>query len=281
MLPQPRICVNLRRLTINSLNASDLPLLQECNLDSLIVNRGSLDSLTIGFEEEALLRYGTYFMWTFMNDGGELSAASRCILEYIARAMQRRAHEVTKMLSPESLRLTSFDAKLFLEPAVSSFLNLSRLTTLALESCAGDIEALDLLSTRPDQYQFRPSQLRSLTFRAEFSSLEMVAALEGFICSLSELTDLCVLFEHIEGDNPSFSPKRILEAIGKTLKTLVIDARYGPRNYSDECTSSTSWDDTFLKSLRAICGSCSNLIELGLALDWKFLSSSELTAYQV
>ena len=263
-------CLNLRSLTITSLNTSDATIWEDSHFNLLLGSIRSLESLTIGFEEEALLGYETSTMMRYCVDGGMLSVASEIVVNYIVSEMQRHADNVSDLLTPESLRLTSFDFGIWLEPSVAFFLDLSCLTTLALESCTGVIEALHLLATRRDHYRFRPSRLRSLTIRAELSSLELMAALDGFICSLSELTDLCLLLESVDGANLSFSPERILNATGRTLKTLIIEGRFGSRRLSNVCTS---WPTSF-ESLYPICNSCPNLVELGMALDWKFLSSS-------
>ena len=269
MLPQHETCLNLRSLTINSLNSYDVKGFQDRDIDLLLGGIGSLESLTIGFEEEVLQAYKTSTMMRFCGDGGALPMASEIVINCIVGEKQRHAQNVSDLLTPESLRLTSFDFDVLLEPSVASFLDFSRLTNLALESCTGVIEALHLLATRQDHYRFRPSQLRSLTIRTELTSVELIAALEGFICSLSELTDLCLLFESPHGGNLSFFPERILNATGKTLKTLIIEGRVGPRHLSSVCNL---WPASF-ESLYPICDSCPNLVELGVALDWNFLSS--------
>ena len=229
----------------------------------LLGSVGSLESLTIGFEEEALHAYENCTVVHFFDDVGVLSVASEAVVNNIIGEVQWHAHNVSHLLTPESLRLTSFDFNILLEPSVDSFLDLSSLTTLTLVSRTGVIEALHFLTTRRDHYRFKPSQLRSLTIRAELSSLWLIATFEGFICSLIELTDLCILFESPYGGNLFSFAKRILSATGK-LKTLIIEGGFGPRNHSSRCTS---WP-TSSELLFTICDSCPNLVELGMALDW-------------
>ena len=149
-------------------------------------------------------------------------------------------------------------------------IDLSKLTTLVLESCSRLDTSLPLLTARA----VKGYSLRSLTVRTELVDDELPQKLEAFICALTDLTDLCLLFE---GDSPGVSTEQILKVHGKTLKTVFIDSRYAPGSPSEaDFSESLPWD--YLDSIHRYCP---NIVELGVSLDWDSIVTSEFELGEV
>ena len=261
----------LRTLAVQALEGVAITHRRIGPLKLLVESRDTLESLTIGFEKEALQAYeeGPSGMAAYIGSG--LVLTSLAAIEYLADELEikRKAGKSSKLRTLVTLRLCSFDlGGLLLKGPMGSFLDLSKLKMLVIESCVGLVEAFEALTASPNRYQFRPSQLRSLTVRTEYT--EDLDIIESFVCSLSGLTDLCLLVEENfhEWELETFSVENIAQSHGETLKTLVLESRVDSRVSSNYGTSAASYDN-----LCDICHCCPNLVELGITLEWESIVS--------
>lgn len=271
--------VNLRSLTINSWNTSDFE-----GLTSLVVNTMSggppyyqhfwpceiissnistLKTLTIGFEQHAIREYeAVNSLDAYSALGGRISKDCKLAINDLVPCLKHRRMKSRETItsSIENLRLTSFDFDTTLLHAMSSFLDFSKLVSLSLESCAGLPDGLTYWETKTDL-----PCLRSLTIRTELGGDRMWPALDTFICSLIGLTDLSLL---MEGDMEELELEDIFKHHGKTLRSLVVDTRTGPRDNTIETTSTQPHKYVSESYITEISKHCLGLIELGITLDW-------------
>lgn len=229
----------------------------------------TLRELTIGFEREIIQAYEANLIEDFSDSGGILWFASHIASDNLATEWkeQRRASTAFATLSIDSLRLTGFDLHLLLTPSTGAFIDFSKLTCLSLESCAGLADGLKHLMTGT-KLSSRPCRLRSLTVRTELGRDRQWSILESFVSSLSDLISLSIL---VEGVATLTDLETMLKTIGRSLRTLVIEERMGPRRTIAE---SMFILDSPISQLNHIADFCPNLIELGVTLDWSAVDNN-------
>ena len=150
----------------------------------------------------------------------------------------------------------------------------NRLERLALESCSGTSELLEVLGTAFETAKtnssFQIPKLRELSIRYEAPNDDFRSNLSAFLASFQGLEKLSLLFE-----NASFAekPATLLRGHGSSLKELVLECRIEPRlNLSHDTSrpfgiggyTQSLWEDT----VQDICQMCPNLEELGTGFPW-------------
>ena len=171
-------------------------------------------------------------------------------------------------LSLESLNLCGLDIGGIRLGNMALDIDFDKITALRLESCPGLSRAFSLLMGQEGSSKPSLGALKCLFVRVEGPEPDFYTSLESFLTSLGGLTDLKVL---IDNASAAHNLEPILEAQGKTLKTLVWDERFGRRIALDE---STSMESANLKNLGIISLNCPSLKILGISLDWKAICSS-------
>lgn len=226
------------------------------------LHMSNLEVLTFGFEEETLQAYECETVGSYSTPGDQLSTQSAAIAKRIMRLLKGKQEKDKKPVksSIRVLRLSSFDLDaILIHPR--PFIDFTKLTSLLLESCAGlesGLARLKSIASLPE--------LCSLTIRTELSCDQLLSSLESFICSLSGLTDLCLL---LEGGLEEVKLEELLEVHGKTLRTLVIETRIGPRRSTARTTSTQPKRHATHSYISEISSHCPNLVELGVTIDWK------------
>lgn len=139
------------------------------------------------------------------------------------------------------------------------------LSTLRLESCSHMIETLDGFSTRT-----HPIVLQSVRIRCEDCTPDLTRGLYLALVSFIGLKDLSILLD-IPGELGGFRLRKVLEAHGESLRTLVWEERPARQDgVMDPARRSRS----LLGDLKDIIRECPDLLELGVALDWVTIMSS-------
>ena len=254
----------LTSLVVNTISGEPPNLQNYWPCDMISSNISTLKMLTIGFEQHTIREYeATYGLHRFNTLGRQISKTSEATIKNLMSCLkrQRRKSRRTIASSIESLRLTSFDLDPMLLHGMGSFIDFDKLVSLRLESCVNLHNGLARLNTTT-----RLSCLRSLTVRTEFGNDVMWSSLEAFICSLIGLTDLCLL---VEGGFEDLDLEDILKRHGRTLRSLVVDTRTGPRLSATETTSVQPEKYGTRSYITDISVHCPNLIELGITLDWQ------------
>ena len=229
----------------------------------------TLKSLAIGFEKETIRAYEKHEMQAYSGAGGLLQRSSAVFTAKMADAMkmQQRTSKAVVSLRVETLRLSSFDLYGMLRHPLSPFVDFTRLTSLQLESCSGLEDGLEHFTSDRGR-QDSPLRLRSLAIRTELGSARLCSLLESFVCSLSNLVNLSLLYE---GYPIEKAAEHILTRNGEKLKTLVLEGRFRPRTVIAE---GTSLIPNAIDNLSDVAEFCPNLVELGLNIDWMAVSDS-------
>lgn len=236
----------------------------------ILRNNRTLKSLAIGFEQETLRAYEKREIQAYSGTNGLLHRTSAVFIESMADAMktQQRTCKAVDFLTVDTLRLSSFDLYGMLRNPLKPFVDFTRLTALHLESCSGLEDGLDHFTSDRGR-QDSPSCLQSLVIRTELGSARLWSLLESFISSLSDLVNLCLLFE---GQPIDVAAETILAKNGKKFRTLVLERRSCPRT---SMQGSTSLISEPIASLGNIADFCPNLVDLGMNLDWMAVSNSD------
>ena len=180
------------------------------------------------------------------------------------------------MLKLESLKMIGLDLRLMLcghsllegPSRVRPIIDLQNLASLSIESCSFLGRALPLLArkSRDDSVNNLPN-LRSLTIRSEKSHRLRSSSLASFLCALSPLKILRVLFSG-RGVLPRLSD--ILPIHGATLEILVWEDRLGRRGILESDGIPIHEECDIVRRGRDIAKYCRNLVELGIAVEWEY-----------
>ena len=168
------------------------------------------------------------------------------------------------VLKLESLKLTGWDLRPFVNGSYRPITDFNSLTSLTLESCCGLTDGLPQLARKSDNEAVnRLPNLQSLTIRREIDvNPEFTRDLDHFLRNLSPLRALYIL---LSGDYFVRSSKEFLKVHGATLRTLVWDERLGRRyDLSDDRLV----DIRDAGRLSTIVKHCPNLVELGVSVRW-------------
>ena len=233
-------------------------------------NRKTLQHLGIGLESRILEG--------FYNDGlnvEEKNISDSETFTVALREFDEDAESQAPMLQLQSLKMIGLDLRLMLyghslldgESTMRPIIDLQHLNSLSLESCLYLGTLLPLLaqtSSDGDSVNNLPN-LRSLTIRSERTHRLRSRSLASFLCALSPLKTLRILFSG-GGVLPKLSD--ILLIHGATLETLVWEDRLGQREdlesdrlpLDEECDIEDRASD--------IAEYCPNLVELGIAVEW-------------
>ena len=251
--PEPRsvsglLVEGLRCLTINDLNID-----RNCEWPSKLImhNRSTLKYLALGVS----------------------STIARCpIQDRLKHKLPTSFAETTKgqlspsepameMLALESLALSGLNLEDIVGGgALNSQIDFKLLTVFKVESCSRLNEAFAAIVSSGNS-TLSALKLTSFFLRHEEGDLEFAQNLTLFLTSFAGLKHLSLI---IEGQSRAMSKRPILEAHGKTLRTLVWDERSGPRKKTDTDTA------LFLNNngLGLISLSCPKLYALGLCVQW-------------
>ena len=181
------------------------------------------------------------------------------------------------MLKLESLKMIGLDLRLMLcghslldgQSTIRPIIDLQHLTSVCLESCYWLGRLLPLLariSSDGDSVNNLPN-LRSLTIRSEKTHRLRSDSLESFLCALSPLKILRVLFS---GQSVLPRLSHILPIHGATLETLVWEDRLGRRKDLESDSFPFNQDCDVLDRGSDIARYCPNLVELGIAVEWSY-----------
>ncbi|KAL8923293.1 MAG: hypothetical protein Q9208_004693 [Pyrenodesmia sp. 3 TL-2023] len=155
----------------------------------------------------------------------------------------------------------------------SRFFDLQCLTSLSLQSCYGLEGAFDYLAsgkTDDGQLLSKSLRLQSFSLRHEGSNPQLKAKLLGFLRSIQSLTHLAILMDN-SPQNESLDLDQVLDAHGKTLRSLVWDERRGKR---DAFAPSQETSLPGHGQLQQIGRKCERLVELGISIDWRSLGTN-------
>lgn len=253
--------LNITTLAIPSMSQGRLTPPEYWPSELISWHASNLEALTIGFETEMLRAFEFEFLDSYTTSGGRLSSQSVTVVESIIESLKcnQKRNKRAEISSIKVLRFSCFDLDaILIHPR--PFIDFSKLTSLLLESCVGLESGLARLTSKASL-----PHLCSLTVRTEFSCGQLWSSLESFICSLGGLTDLYLL---MEGSLLELKLEGILITHGKTLKTLIIDTRTGPRWKYAPTTSTQPQTWTTLSYLNEISKHCPYLVELGVTIDW-------------
>ena len=135
---------NLTSLSISCLSPEswDKPYHFACDL--IVSTLSTLKTLVLGFETDILQVYPGEMIASYSQVGGILSQECLKIIRTIYDYIERRdsTRRLTMTYAMETLRFTGFDLMAFLLHPDDPFIDLSKLTTLRLESCSGLENAL-------------------------------------------------------------------------------------------------------------------------------------------
>ena len=204
-----------------------------------------------------------------------VASRTAIVLAGVKKTAERKGRTsiAPSLLELESLQLSGLNIGTLVESVELPLFIIENLSCLVLDQCLGLDEVLIALEQRhgcetetgPDY----PLKLKRFSIRQDFCKLHTVMQLEAFLVAFRGLEHLSVL---LEGMTPlDLGP--ILKIHGSTLLSLVWDERGAKR--IEACVPVHAFT-TPVGRLTTIAEECPHLKALGIALDWKDLTNSNL-----
>ena len=239
---------NLSILCIPSLRLNDRTEL--CSIASLIVsNYTTLQHLDLGVEKSVIECHNRGKTYRDTNTAKELRE------EILAGFKSDQPFYLPKF---DSLKLRGLDLGCMIGGEQHRLLNSASLKHLALESCSAMSQSL---------HQQTASSLRGLqTFhiRQEKYGDNFLECLKDFLCNLPPLTALSIL---LNGPFPgALKIEQIMEVHATSLRSCIMDLREGDRIATVK--SRDAWRQQYSVN---VIEPCTNLVELGISVDWEIL----------
>ena len=244
-------------------------------------NRKTLRHLGIGLESRILGAFYHHDLDVVEENFEDTESFMDLLKEF-----DQNAKSQAPMLRLESLKMIGLDPRVMLfgqsilggqssSRSISRpFVDLQHLTSLTLESCFNLGRLLHLLarsssdgSVNGDESVKNLPNLRSLTIRSEDTHRLRSSALKSFLCALSPLKSLRILFS---GQSVLPRLSDILPIHGATLEALVWEDRLGRR--ADLKSDRIPFDEAcdIMDRASDIAEFCPNLVELGIAVKWHY-----------
>lgn len=225
----------------------------------LATNRDTMSKLTIGDEKRLLHEY--------YRPGGNVNyedSTSGAFLTSWMEEVSGSTKSRSDILNLDKLRLISLDFTKLSTDSEVQCTDFSNLTTLVLESCKNCPRLFSLLmcSTGAGSSKSFLTRLRAFTIRHEAGPANFKNRLQTFLCRLQPLTKLCIMLESCFGGLNLCS---VLKIHGAKLRCLIWDERYGRRVLLSKCQTFKTAPNGHLLT---IAGMCSNLVELGITVEW-------------
>ena len=253
---------NLEMEGLTALGMAELGTVVSLATQLLAKNYETLRHLRLGSDSNLAEQYAN-------SVSGYIDENQRIILaERFREALQKKVAALNKpstvIVRLESLSLIGLDLSTFADGLSKPEFDFNCLGMLTLESCCGLEEAFPLLLGPKDGTCKATSALglHTLAIRHECAGAEFTRVFEKFLLSLKPLTHLHVL---LEGPcTHEIKLRKILQAHGKSLRSLLWDERLGPRR--DAFEDNYALPDN--EDLEIVAKYCPGLKALGIPLDW-------------
>lgn len=237
----------------------------------LTISWGTIRFLRLGFEAGVVNTCAEHGAISHPTWIAEAATLTHTFTETLKNDLQKAQINPQFLLKLERVSLCGLDLNDLIESQLEARLDLTALSRIQLESCRGLSQALGQLisSGQLASTVNRLCGLKSFFLRQEGSDRTLGDRLETFLGSFTGFKHIHLL---LEGSCVWRPLAQALKAHNKSLVTLVLDIRTGPRTLAN---ADLSYMPMPLSQLKGLAMNCPRLTGLGLTLNWTSIFANE------